>query len=264
MTRIPLFIAGALCAAGLCACSRPVLKVCADPNNLPFSNARGEGFENKIVQLLADRLGRDVRYIWWAQHKGYVRNTLDKDSCDLWPGVASGMDGVATSKPYYRSTYVFVSRTDRGLDIASFDDPRLKRLKIGIQMIGSDGMHTPPAHALASRGLVDNLRPFLLDADYTRANPPAAVIDAVDRGDIDLAVAWGPLAGYFATRASHPLRLTPTPASNQPSWPMAFDIAMGVRPGHQRLLQEVNRALEQTRPQIDKVLAAYHVPTTAD
>jgi mxaJ protein len=252
-----------LLAASLAACSRPVLKVCADPNNLPFSNAKGEGFENKIVQLVAGRLGRTVRYTWWAQHKGYVRNTLDKDSCDLWPGVASGMEGIAATAPYYRSTYVFVSRADRGLDIASFDDPRLKRLKIGIQMIGGDGMHTPPAHALASRGLVDNLKPFLLDANYARPNPPAAIVDAVDRGDIDLAVVWGPLAGYFAGQARHPLRITPTPPSRQASWPMTFDIAMGVRPDDQALRRAVDQALRDERPAIGKVLADYRVPTVA-
>lgn len=263
MTRAAV-VALALLAASLTACSRPVLKVCADPNNLPFSNAKGEGFENKIVQLVAGRLGRTVRYTWWAQHKGYVRNTLDKDSCDLWPGVASGMEGIAATAPYYRSTYVFVSRADRGLDIASFDDPRLKRLKIGIQMIGGDGMHTPPAHALASRGLVDNLKPFLLDANYARPNPPAAIVDAVDRGDIDLAVVWGPLAGYFAGQARHPLRITPTPPSRQASWPMTFDIAMGVRPDDQALRRAVDQALRDERPAIGKVLAAYRVPTVAN
>jgi mxaJ protein len=249
-----------LCAVGVSACSRPVLKVCDDPNNLPFSNAEGQGFENKIVQLVAARLGRTVRYTWWAQHKGYVRNTLDKDSCDLWPGVATGMDGLAVTAPYYRSTYVFVSRADRGVDVVSFDDPRLKRLKIGIQMIGGDGMHTPPAHALASRGLVDNLEPFLLDADYARPNPPAAIIEAVDKGDIDLAVVWGPTAGYFASRAHHRMRVTPVPPSHQASWPMSFDIAMGVRSGDHALLRAVNQALRERRSEIDTILAAYQVP----
>lgn len=260
MTRCIVLVMLAISASGLGACSRPTLRVCADPNNLPFSNAKAQGFENKIVRLIADRMGRDVRYVWWTQHKGYVRNTLGKNSCDLWPGVVSGMDGLATTAPYYRSTYVFVTRADRRLDISSFDDPRLKRLKIGVQMIGGDGMNTPPAHALASRGLVNNLKPFLLDADYALPNPPAAVVDAVDRGDIDIAVAWGPMAGYFASRARHPLRLSPAPPSDQSAWPMAFAISMGVRLGDRRLLQAVNRALAQARPDIDKVLADYHVP----
>lgn len=261
--RRATLIGVAVAAAVLGTCSKPVLEVCDDPNNLPFSDARGDGFENKIIQLIAQRLGRKVQYTWWAQHKGYVTNTLDKDACDLWPGVATGMQGLASTTPYYRSTYVFVSRADRGLDVASFDDPRLKRLKIGIQMIGSDGMHTPPAHALASRGLVDNLKPFLLDADYARPNPPAEIIDAVDRGDIDMAVVWGPMAGYFASRARHPLRVTPVPPSRQASWPMSFDIAMGVRSGDKNLLRDVDKALRDQRSDIDKVLAAYHVPLTS-
>src|SRR4051794_22131339 len=126
-------------AAGLLSgCGPRVLKVCADPNNLPFSNARGEGFENKLVAMVAADLKAQVRYTWWAQRRGYVRNTLKDRRCDLWPGVATGVEMLATTRPYYRSSYVFVSRADRGLHLASFDDPRLKQLKIGVQMIGDD------------------------------------------------------------------------------------------------------------------------------
>lgn len=247
-------------AALLSGCGKPPLKVCEDPNNLPFSNAKGQGFENRIVGLIASALGRKVQYVWWAQHRGFARQTLGAGGCDLWPGVASGMTGLAATRPYYRSTYVFLTRADRGLDIRSFDDPRLKTLRIGIQMVGADGMHTPPAHALAERGLAANLRPYTVDDDYERPNPPAAIVEAVDRGDVDAAVVWGPLAGYFAARAAHPLRLTPVPDDGSGGGPMAFDIAMGVRAKDRRLLEVVNKALGRRRDGIDRILAAYHVP----
>jgi mxaJ protein len=247
-------------AALLAGCAKPALRVCADPNNLPFSNAKGEGFENKIVELLASSMGRKVKYVWWAQHRGFARQTLGVGSCDLWPGVASGMAGFAATHPYYRSTYVFVTRADRDLDIRSFDDPRLRTLKIGIQMIGADGMHTPPAHALAERGLAANLRPYVLDDDYARPNPPAAIVEAVDNGGIDAAVVWGPLAGYFASRARHPLTIMPVPNEPSAGAPMSFDIAMGVRKEEKSLLSSINAALDGERARIASILASYHVP----
>jgi mxaJ protein len=131
------------------------LRVCADPNNLPFSNDRQEGFENKLVDLVAKDLGATVAYTWWAQRRGNVRETLNDGKCDLIPGVGSSLEMLATTRPYYRSTYVAVTRADRGLDIASFDDPRLETLRIGVSMIGDDFNNTPPAHALARRGIVD-------------------------------------------------------------------------------------------------------------
>ena len=176
------------------------LRVCADPNNLPFSNRAGQGFENKIAEVIAQHLGETVSYTWWAQRRGFARNTLKSDLCDLWLGVASGVETLATTRPYYRSTYVFVTRADRHLNIASFDDPRLRQLRIGVQMIGNDAQNTPPTHALARRGIVDNVRGYLIYGDYRTANPPAAIIDAVAKGDVDVAVVWGPLAGYFAQR----------------------------------------------------------------
>src|SRR4051794_25389642 len=151
-----------------CAPKQQVLRVCADPNNLPFSNARGEGFENKLVDLVARDLGAKVQYTWWAQRRGYVRNTLKDRRCDLWPGVATQVEMLATTRPYYRSSYVFVTRADRNLEIASFDDPRLKQVKIGVQMIGDDASNTPPTHALARRGVIDNVRGYMLYGDYSK------------------------------------------------------------------------------------------------
>jgi mxaJ protein len=237
------------------------LKVCADPNNLPFSNEKGEGFENKIVELLARDMGEKLEYTWWAQRRGYVRNTLRAMTCDLWPGVASAVDVLARSRPYYRSTYVFVTRADRRLKIASFDDPQLRRLKIGVQMVGNDAQNTPPTHALARRGIIDNVRGYMLYGDYTKPNPPAAIVDAVENGDIDVAVVWGPLAGYFAAREPEPLTLTPVdPAVDGPQWPMVFDISMGMRRGESDFKDKIDELLANERPAIDAILTQYHVP----
>ena len=248
-------------AALLGGCGQRVLRVCADPNNLPFSNARGEGFENRLAQLVARDLGARVEYTWWAQRRGYVRNTLKDRRCDVWPGVATSVELLATTRPYYRSTYVFLTRADRGLHIASFDDPRLRQLKIGVQMIGDDSSNTPPTHALARRGVIGNVRGYMLYGDYTQPNPPAEIVRAVDRGDIDVAVVWGPLAGYFAARAEHPLELTPvTPWLDGPQWPMVFDISMGVRRDDVKLRDQLDRVLEKRSGEIARLLAAYAVP----
>lgn len=264
MRRALLVLALAALATG-CPPKPRVLKVCADPNNLPFSNARGEGFENRLVELVARDLKARVEYTWWAQRRGYVRNTLKAGRCDIWPGVASQVEMLGTTQPYYRSTYVFVSRADRNLDVASYDDPRLKGLTIGVQMIGDDASNTPPTHALARRGIIQNVRGYMLYGDYSQPNPPADVVKAVDRGDIDMAVAWGPLAGYFAKQAAHPLRLTPVqPWLDGPQWPMVFDISMGVRKDDPKLRDELDQVLERRAPEIRSLLAQYGVPVVPD
>ncbi|HYH37022.1 MAG TPA: hypothetical protein VD860_02280 [Azospirillum sp.] len=149
------------------------LRVCADPNNLPFSNDRGEGFENRIVALLAADLGIPVRTTWWAQRRGFVRNTLKAGLCDVIPGVPVGYELTAFTRPYYRSSYVFVSRADAP-PVTSFDDPRLRAVKVGVQMIGNDATNTPPAHALSRRGIVLNVSGYTVYGDYAEANPPAS------------------------------------------------------------------------------------------
>ena len=151
------------------------LRVCADPNNLPFSNDRLVGFENKIVALIARELQAEVTYTWWAQRRGFIRNTLNAKACDLTASAVAGLPMLASTKPYYRSTYVFVTRPDLP-EITSFDDPALRRLKIGVHLIGDDGFNVPPAHALARRGIIENVRGYSLYDDYTKENPPARLI----------------------------------------------------------------------------------------
>jgi mxaJ protein len=237
------------------------LVVCADPNNLPFSNRAGQGFENKLAQILARDMGAQIEYVWWAQRRGYVRSTLNEAKCDLWPGVATGVDNVSTTRPYYRSSYVFVTRADRPLEGLTLDDARLKLLSIGVQMIGNDAMNTPPAHALARRGLINNVRGYMLYGNYGHPNPEAAIVDAVARGQIDVAVVWGPLAGYFASRSAVHLRLQPvSPAYDGAQWPMQYDISVGVRHGDAQLRSQVEAILEREKPGLEALLRAYHVP----
>jgi mxaJ protein len=239
------------------------LRVCADPNNLPFSNERGEGFENRIVALLAEELEAGVEYTWWAQRRGFLRNTLHAGLCDVVPGMPNNMEGLRTTAPYYRSTYVFVTR-DEGPSIASFDDPVLRDVRIGVQLVGDDGWNTPPAHALSRRGHTQNVRGYLLYADYSQPNPPAGIITAVAKGEIDAAVAWGPMAGYFAARAAPPLRVTPVqPQFDGPQLPMVWDIAMAFRKEDAVLRQEIDAALRRRRADVDAILAAYNVPRLA-
>ena len=250
-----------LAAILLGSCSPRVLTACADPNNMPFSNQAGQGFENKLAQMIAADLGMKLETVWWAQRRGYARNTVNEQKCDFWPGVASGLETMATSRPYYRSTYMLVTREKDGLDGLTLDDPRLRKLKIGVQLVGDDASNTPPAHALARRGMIDNVKGYMLYGDYRRPNPPAEIVTAVERGDVDVALVWGPLAGYFAARSPVPLRLEPvTPWFADAQWPMQFDVSVGVRKDNQKLLKQIDRVLRKRRAEIRKLLAEYRVP----
>jgi mxaJ protein len=239
------------------------LRVCADPNNLPFSNERGEGFENRIVALVAEELGAEVEYTWRAQRRGFLRETLRARTCDVVAGLPSNFEGLRTTAPYYRSTYVFATRAD-GPTIDSLNDPKLRDLTIGVQLIGDDGANPPPAHALSRRGLIDNVRGYTVYGDYREPNPPARIIEAVAKGDIDVAAVWGPLAGYFATRQAVPLKIVPVrPAFDGPQLPMEWDIAMAVRKEDDGLRREIEAALDRRRADIDVILADYGVPRPA-
>ena len=261
----PLAIIGAVLAAvvNLPAAgpsgSRTVLRVCADPNNLPYSNQRQEGFENKIAERLAHALKAELTYTWWPQRRGFVRNTLARGTCDVIMGVPAQAAMVAHTRPYYRSSYVFVTPRGRPA-IRSFDDPALRRLRIGIPLVGDDGQNPPPEAALARRGIVDNVVGYAVYGNYAQPSPPLDLLRALERGDIDVAAAWGPQAGYFAHAHHLPLTLTPIPA--EPGLTFTFEITVGVRhgAGDEALLQRLDRALEQERPAITRILASYGVP----
>ena len=236
------------------------LRICADPNNLPFSNSREEGFENELARIIASDLGKRVEYTWWAQRRGFVRNTLREGRCDVILGIAASHELVLATRPYYRSTYVFATRRDRRLDISSFDDPRLRELAIGVHFIGDDGANAPPAHALTRRGIVRNVRGYSIYGDYTRPNPPMRLVDAVVAGEIDVAIIWGPFAGW-AQRRGAPITITPvSPQIDVPFLPYVYDIALGVRRGDDSLKVKLEQVLERRRPDIRALLTRYGVP----
>lgn len=241
--------------------TRRVLRVCADPNNLPFSNQRTEGFENRIAELVADELNADLEYTWWAQRRGFVRNTLRAGDCDLILGVPSSFELAQPTRPYYRSSYMFVTRADRQLDIESLDDPRLADLKIGVHLVGDDYTNTPPAHALARRGHIANIVGYTVYGDYRNESPTSNIVAAVANGEIDMAIVWGPIAGYFAPRQSVGLELRDVqPQIDLPFLPFVYDISMGVRRGEDQFREEIESAMEARGEEIDAILAAYRVP----
>jgi mxaJ protein len=235
------------------------LVVCADPDNMPFSNRAGDGLENKLAQVIAHDLHAQLEYYWWPQARGFVRKTLNDDKCELWPGVATRLDTLLTTRPYYESSYVFVTRSDRALSHLTLDDPRLGTLSIGVQMIGNDATNTPPAHALARRGLVDNVHGYMVYARDDHAGPP--ILAAVANKQLDVALVWGPTAGYFAHRSSVPLHLEPVVPSVDGQWPMGYGVSVGVRRDHAALRDRIEAVLEHEKPRVEALLRSYRVPS---
>lgn len=238
------------------------LRVCADPNNLPFSDKAGGGFENRIAQIVAKDLGAELTYTWWAQRRGFLRNTLNAGLCDVVPGLPVGVEMARPTAPVYRSGYAFVQKAD-AVPITALDDPRLKDLRIGVQMVGDDGYNTPPAHALSRRGIVANVRGYDLYGDYGTPHPPSRIVEAVAKGEVDVAVVWGPLAGYFAARQDPPLQVhLVRPPFDGARLPLAFDIGFAVRREEDggAFAQEIGGALRRHRAEIDAILVDYGVP----
>ena len=225
-----------------------VLRVCADPNNLPFSNANREGFENKIADLVAQDFHARVAYTWLPQRMGFVRNTLKHGDCDVIIGVPSNYEQTAATAPYYRSSYVFVSRKGDGVE--SFDDPRLRKMRIGVEV------QSPAVQALTSRGLIDNMRGYPVLNEGARD-----LVAAVARGDVDVAIVWGPQAGFFARQQAVALDVVPvSPQIDPPFLPFVFDISMGVRRGDTKLRERLDNEIERRQPDIDRILDSYGVP----
>lgn len=237
------------------------LRVCADPDNLPFSSRNEEGFENRIAALVARELNATVRYTWWAHRSGFLRNTLNAGLCDVVMGVPRGLDAVMVTRAYYRSSYAFVYQSGRYSGLRSLDDPRLHELRIGLTRFESDDANTPPAHALARRKLIGNVVGYPVAEDHATLAPAVRIVEAVAAGEADVALVWGPVAGYFAARQRVPLAVVPvSPAFDPPGLPMQFDIAVGVRPGDTSLRDEIDEVLERRRDEIHKILRGYGVP----
>jgi mxaJ protein len=231
--------------------------VCGDPDNLPFSNTKGEGFENKIAEVVARDLGLTLTYYWWPHQRGLVRNTLRAGTCDVLISIPKGYDPVLWTKPYYRSAYVVAQLNTNGRTITSLDDPALKQLKIGTHA-GS-----PPYDALAERGLSSSLVTYPLFFDPRVTDParrPAKLLEDVVTGEIDVAVAWGPMAGYFAKTSAAKTSMTLAPLSDDPTIPMTFEFSMGVQKGNQALKQQLEGALDRHQAEITKILDDYGIP----
>jgi mxaJ protein len=237
------------------------LRVCADPNNLPFSNAAGRGFENVLASRIAAARHERLRVVWLPQRRAYLRHTLGAGVCDLVMGVVGARGSAQTTRPYYRSTYVFVRRAGSA-PISSLDDARLRTWRVGIPIVGEDYENPPPAEALAVRGLANQVRGFPVYGDYSKPDPTRGLIDAVAAGAIDVAIAWGPIAGYFAPLASTPLRLAPVAPSFDAriAMPFTFDVRMAVRRGDAALLAWLNRYLDEHAREIHDELAGFGVP----
>jgi quinoprotein dehydrogenase-associated probable ABC transporter substrate-binding protein len=236
-----------------------VLRVCADPDNLPFSNDKGEGFENQLAQLLAKAWDSKLEYAWWPVRRGYFARALNGRYCDVALTAPSGLDQAATTKPYFRSAYVILYRKDSGLKITSLDDTTLKHLKIGVNLLNADAENTPPAMAMSSHGVVGNLVGF--QTFYSEGGSrPEDIVNAVINRTVDLAIVWGPLAGYFARSSPSPLVMNVVAEDTVSGIPFAFDIAIGVRRRETVLRDSLQTFLNTHRQTIDSLLKAYNFP----
>ena len=231
----------------------PSLRVCGDPDNLPFSNERLEGFENRIAAVVAAELGATPAYAWWPHQRGLVRNTIDAGTCDVIFGIPEGLDFVLWTRPYYRSAYVMAYRADRGYDLPSLDAPELQRLRIGVHV------NTPPEESLARRGLLDNISTYSLFFDPRGdRDRPRKLLDDLVAGAVDVAVAWGPLAGYAAATSDAPIELVTL--EDEPGVPLSFDISMGVAKGNEDLKGRLEAAIDRRQAEILAILEEYGVP----
>ncbi len=254
-----------LCAAALCvagffvsagpANAAPVLRVCADPDNMPFSNDKGEGFENKLAELIAERLGDDLEYTWFTENTGYVPNTMGNGACDLVMGYAQGTGLIEDTNPYYHTSYVLITRENNATlkDVESLSDPRLKQKRIGLFA------RTPPASILAMHGLTSHAKPFENTTGESQAKAAEAMIEEIASGELDAGLLWGPVGGYYAQRAEVPLRVTPlVKESAGPN--TLYGITMGVRPNEPQFKHEINKVLADNQHDINVILQDYSVP----
>ena len=235
-----------------------VLRVCADPRNMPFSDEKGEGFENKLAELVAQKLGKSLAYTWYPQAPGFVRNTLGAYKCDVIMGYPQGNDIVQSTNPYYRTAYALVFHPASGLDgVDTLADPRLKAKHIGI-VAG-----TPPATLLAANGLMTNAKPYPLVIDTRVDSSAQAMMKDLAAGDIDAGILWGPMAGYYAMNAKEPT--TVVPLVKERSGPrLAYYITMGVRAADQEWKRQLNRLIAENQPAINGILAGFGVPLLDD
>ncbi|ACT51589.1 MULTISPECIES: substrate-binding domain-containing protein [Methylovorus] len=229
-------------------------KVCADQDNLPYSNSKQEGFENKIAQLIAQDLGKKLSYQFWYDRMGYIRNTLNARRCDVIMGTVAGNDMVLTSKPYYRSGYVFVTRKESNLNITDWDSPDLRKGIIGV--VGQ----TPPSRPIYDKGLMENARPYRIQRDLNL--PPSFMIDDLVKGDIDIAIVWGPIGGYYAKQSKVPLVVVPVPEYEDTNvhGKEYWNISVAVRKKDKERLAMIQEVLDRRHADIMKILDDFGIP----
>jgi quinoprotein dehydrogenase-associated probable ABC transporter substrate-binding protein len=235
--------------------SAGVVRVCADPDNMPFSNAKGEGFENKLAELIASKLNDTLQYTWFSESSGYVPNAIGNDACDLIMGYAQGTGLIDDSNPYYRTSYVLIYRQG-DLDLAGADrlsDPRLKGKRIGVFA------RTPPASLLALYGLAGDAEPFEVNAGESASKAAEAMIGKIASGKLDAGILWGPVGGYYAQRADVPLSMVPLVKENAgPS--TIYGITLGLRPDDPQWKHQINKVIAENEHEIDGILQSYNVP----
>lgn len=229
-------------------------KVCADQDNLPYSNSKQEGFENKIAEVLAQDLGLKIGYQFWYDRMGFLRNTLNAKKCDVVMGTTSDYDALRTSKPYYRSGHVFVYKKDSGYNITNWDSPDLKKARIGI--VGQ----SPATIPLDAHGLVPNSRPYRMQRDLNLS--PGYLVDDLLAGDIDVAILWGPIGGYYAKQAKVPLEVVLIPEYEQinAKGKTYWNISVGVRKADKERMAKIEGALERNKDKIEQILSEYGIP----
>ena len=240
-------------AASAEAVDHSALRVCADPNDLPFSNDKGEGYENKIADLLAKDLGVPVQYTYYPDSVGFIRNTLRARKCDIVIGTISGNDLVQNTNPYYRSSFSLIYRKDSGITANSFDDPALQTLQIGV-IAG-----TPPTTVMAQKGLLVHVHSYQLLVDTRFDAPTRDLVNDVAARKIDIGILWGPIAGYYAKRQSTPLVVVPLKTADNPI-PLDYRITMGVRFNEPEWKRQINDLIRKEQPAITKILLDYGVP----
>jgi mxaJ protein len=237
-----------------CAFAAQPLRICADPDNLPFSNQLGQGIDNQIAVMVSHDLGRRPVFIWTRSRRGFLREQFNRDRCDILMGVPQRLKGVATTEPYYTSSYVFVTRRREHLEIASFTDPRLNGRRIGLQILEEN--LSPPSIPLIRSGHASQLVGF-----ESFGSEADSIVRAVASGRVGVAVVWGPTAGYFTATEHLPLELSPvTPARDPSGIPFQYSIAIGVHKNDIALRDALNRSITRLQPQIATVLRNAHVP----
>ncbi|NBV94972.1 MAG: quinoprotein dehydrogenase-associated putative ABC transporter substrate-binding protein, partial [Methylocystaceae bacterium] len=227
----------------------------ADPNNLPFSNEKGEGFENKIAEYLAKKINKELAYAFYPGATGFVRNTLNAHLCDVILGIPQGNDLVQPTNPYYRTTYAIVTRAGSELEgLTTLDDPRLKSKQHRIGLVAN----TPPGNILAKEGLMSAVKPYPLMVDTRFDSSSATMIRDLEAGEIDVALLWGPIAGYYVKNAKTKLNLAPI--QETAGTRMAFRVAFGVRHSDQIWKRDLNQFISQNKSELEKILIDYGVP----